>query len=454
MPWRRDALRDAVSEIEGRIRERAPAAELLALLDGSKRTLREYFRRRLKDPSAATALTLKVLNVLLAKYHFRERSTFVLSRPFGLLVDPCNGCNLACPGCVQSTRAKSLRLFEWNNGMLAVDRFAELLARYGAYAMQIMFCNWGEPTINPNTPRLIEMAREYLIQTALSTNLSLARFDADAYVRSGLDFMYLAIDGASQAVYARYRRNGDIATVYHNVENLVAAKRRLGRRAPILRWQYLAFEHNAHEIPQALEMSKALGVDQFVVEIPFDVSWDDPNIHPADVRPFHVELTTDTEEMLEQNWEGHVANGAAGVVECAFDRGWRSDASRPHAHESHAASAHTCSWLYKSMTMDANGGILPCCAAPKPGMDLVFGALADDRADCFNSERYQQARRSFGDRRAYEAAQSAGGPAPYCANCEWNQERTEFSPAAVAQYLRTVCHGVLDTSTIEICSNW
>src|ERR1035438_2587703 len=49
---------------------------------------------------------------------------------------------------------------------------------------------------------------------------------------------------------------------------------------------------------------------------------------------------------------------------------------------------HTCHWLYKTMVMDANGRILPCCAAPNPAGELVFSTLTHARPDdCFNSER-------------------------------------------------------------------
>jgi MoaA/NifB/PqqE/SkfB family radical SAM enzyme len=348
-------------------------------------------------------------------------------------------------------------LFDWKNGLLTSDRFGALLARYGACAMQVMFCNYGEPLTNSDTPRLIEMAKGYYAQTALSTNLAVPRVDAEEYVRSRLDFMYLAIDGSSQAVYARYRKNGDIAVVCRNIEKLVAAKQRLRSRTPVLRWQYLAFEHNAAEIPRALEMARALGVDQFAVETPFDVSWDDPEVRPAtDVRPFQVELVTDTERTLEANWGACMTVAARETIDREFARGWTRGRTEPGrgGERPGAVSAHTCSWLYKSVTMDANGRILPCCGAPKPGVDVVFGALGDGSSDTFNSEHYLQARRSFGDRAAYEAVRASGGPAVYCAHCEWDQDRTEFGSGETAQYLRTAGHGAIDAQTIDMCSNW
>lgn len=447
---RKNGPRDFVNAMDEKVRTGAPAGELLKALDDGQDSVRTSLRRHVGEP-AATALALKLSNLLLAKYHFRARDTALISRPLGLLVDPSNGCNLACPGCVQSTRAKSLKLFDWKNGLLPDARFAELLDRFGPYVMQVMFCNYGEPLTNPNTPRLVEMAKGYYAQTALSTNLSVGRFDADAYVRSGLDFMYLAIDGATQPVYSRYRKNGDIALVYRNVEKLVEAKRRLGSRTPVLRWQFLAFEHNAHEAQQGLEIARRLGVDQFALEIPFDVSWDDPDVHVArDVRPFREEIVPGTEQILAENRNRPIPKTNAEAIEREFARGW----SRQVESAGASASAHTCKWLYKSMTLDANLRILPCCGAPKPGVDVVFGTLGDAPADEFNSQRYVQARRFFRDPAAYEAARASGAPGVYCANCEWDQDHTEFGAGEVAQYLRTAGRGAIDAATIETCSNW
>jgi MoaA/NifB/PqqE/SkfB family radical SAM enzyme len=445
-----------MSAVNARVRQRAPANETLCALDAARESVRRTLRHRLADAPTATALTLKLFNLVLAKHHFLARDTRLISRPLGLLVDPSNGCNLACPGCVQSSRAKSLRLFDWKNGLLAAPRFAALLERYGPYVMQVMFCNYGEPLTNPNTPQLIGMAKDYYAQTALSTNLAIGRFDAESYVRSGLDFMYLAIDGATQEVYARYRKNGNIAVVYRNVENLVAAKRRLASRTPVLRWQYLAFEHNAHEIPLAMETARSLGVDQFAVETPFDVSWDDPKVRPAvDVRPFRLELAPHTEQVLAENWNRRLPESAAKVIEREYARGWAAQQTEQDAGGIGSADApHTCNWLYKSMTLDANGRILPCCGAPKPGVDVVFGELGGRSVDVFNSEHYLQARRFFANREAYEAVRASGGPSVYCANCEWDQDQTEFGSEQVAQYLRTAGRGAIDAATIAMCTDW
>jgi MoaA/NifB/PqqE/SkfB family radical SAM enzyme len=451
MPPAPPGLPRILSEIDLTLKARPPLADVLRAMDQARDPLCHAFHEGLGTSIASQALTLKVLNLLLAKYHFGERSTTLLSRPFGLVVDPANGCNLACPGCVHSAGSREFKLFDWDKGLLTEDRFLALLQRYGTYALHIMFCNYGEPTANLNTPKFIQLAKAYMIQTALSTNLTIPRFDAEAYVRSGLDWMFLSIDGATQSVYEQFRRNGRIDIAFENVRKLVEAKKRLGKDTPILRWQYLAFEHNAHEIATALEMARAMGVDQFHVFKPFDVSWDVPSIQPAKgVRPVVNELRPGMEDALRRNWDFNDPGDAAKIIEREF-AAKSADRAVPPSGASNRESGHTCSWLYKALVMDANGRILPCCAAPRPDAHLVFAKFPDRENDCFNSPDHQGARRHFTDG---ADAPPEGSIAPYCNKCEWDQTHTEVDHPQVASYFRTVGRGLVNPATVRILSDW
>jgi MoaA/NifB/PqqE/SkfB family radical SAM enzyme len=433
---------DLIAAIDHKVRGQESIEEVFRSLDAERDPLLGYLRRRRGSAVAAKALTLKILNLLAAKRELLARSTAPFSRPYGLMVDPSNGCNLACPGCVHSSTVKALKIFDWNKGLLSEALFRSLMQCYGSAAFQIMFCNYGEPLTNPNTPRLIEVAKGYYVQTALSTSLSIGRFDAEAYVRSGLDFMILSIDGATQKVYERYRQNGNIDVVYRNVEKLVRAKRTLRKRTPVIRWQFLAFEHNAHEIPLAFKTAKALGVDQFTVKAPFDVSWDDPGVQPADVPLMNVEFDPGTEEKFSENYAVDSDEMATETIEREFETPWAEKLVAQRGRQAASAklpvlpSEHTCHWLYKTMVMDANGRILPCCAAPHSAGELVFSTLTHTRPDdCFNSELYQEARLFFADKAAYqqERAQSGGIPSPYCAGCKFEQLVTDIGGKEIAQ---------------------
>ena len=91
------------------------------------------------------------------------------------------------------------------------------MKRYSPYAIGTLFYNYGEPLLNLNTPKLIRMAKAWLMETVDFHHPFGSRFDAEAYVESGLDFMDLSIDGATQPVYERFRRNGDLELVLGNL---------------------------------------------------------------------------------------------------------------------------------------------------------------------------------------------------------------------------------------------
>ncbi len=312
----------------------------LDLLNRAKPVLKTYLAEGLGSEVAAQAVALKVLNLCLAKYHFFARSVDLLSKPLGLVVDPINNCNLACPGCVHSTRSRSEKLFQWPSGMLSEDCFTALLRQYGPAAFELMLCNYGEPLLNPNTPRFIAMARSYLMRTALSTNMTARRFDAAAYVESGLDFMTVSLDGATQATYERYRRDGDLDLAFANIRSLVAARRACGRENPIISWQFLAFEHNADEIDSAISIARELGVDQFVVATPFDVSWDDPGVRPAHsgiahAAPRTINFYGDSERRMIANFNPAPHNLAEAEIAKAWKTGFAQHSEGPrHASRS------------------------------------------------------------------------------------------------------------------------
>jgi MoaA/NifB/PqqE/SkfB family radical SAM enzyme len=430
---------------------------LLALLDRSRDPIAGYFQDHLHSQVAARALTVKVLNLCLARYHFRARTTAVLSRPFGLVVDPINNCNLACPGCVHSSRAKELQVFSWNSGMLSPERYAALLGRYGPYAIQITLCNYGEPLMNPCTPEFIRRAKSYLATTTLSTNMTAKKFDAEAYALSGLDFMTLSIDGATQGVYEKYRRKGDLEQVFRNIRSLVEARRRLGRGTPVISWQFLAFEHNAHEIDAAIAMARELGVDEMAVRTPFDVSWDEPGIRPAAVKPVGIQFNRDAGRRMIENWNPFPDQLDAAAINAAFNAGWLGQlAGWPEADAGpRVPSAHVCHWLYKNMVMDATGRVIPCCAAPRPDADLVFDTFHGESADSFNTEKYRLARLSFADKAAYGIARAGSklaGDDPHCVKCDWysDQEAALVGGPEIEKYFMAAGNGVVDGECVRM----
>jgi MoaA/NifB/PqqE/SkfB family radical SAM enzyme len=429
----------ALSKIDTELGRCNSAAAAAGIVESRKPELYHLLRKRFSNP-AAQALTLKIVNLCLGNYHLRARDAVLLSRPFGLMVDPSNMCQLACPGCVHSPRSEERQLFDWPKGTLAEQRFVSLLKRYGPFAVGIYFCDYGEPLLNMDTPKFIRLAKSYLMATALSTSLSVRRFDAGAYVESGLDLMILSIDGVTQPVYQRFRRNGNLELVFENVRKLADAKRRLRRRTPLLSWNFLAFEHNSHEIPRAERMARKLGVNLFRVVTPFGVGWDDPEVRAAAVKPYVRRLDWSSISNAPENWNPFPASVDAETIAGAFE----SPLSGAGEGGPTPAPGHTCHWLYKNMVMDATGRILPCCGGPPLDGSLEFAHVED--GDPFNSERYRQARSLF------RAGASASDNPPYCARCEWDHTSVNIGSPEIRRYFRAADAAFFDRRSLSLLS--
>ena len=96
-------LHGILASLEAGIRHTGTAARHM---DEAQTALFEIFLERFDSPVVAKVMTLKVLNLWLAKHHLQARSAHVGSRPFAMYIDPSNSCNLGCPGCVHSTTSK------------------------------------------------------------------------------------------------------------------------------------------------------------------------------------------------------------------------------------------------------------------------------------------------------------------------------------------------------------
>ena len=376
-----------------------PIEEFLAQIDAFNQSQLPVLRQAYGNERQAKAVLLKISNVAIGKYQYRKRHAHLVARPFGLVVDPCNSCQLSCPGCIHREGVAPDSI-NWDDGMLKSSQMNSLLERYGAYGISTRFFNWGEPLLNKKTPEFVSASRRFLMRTSISSNLSLA-FDAEALVASGLDYLIMSIDGATQETYQKYRKGGNLALVMENVRRLVEAKKKLNSYTPYLVWQYLLFNHTLDEMDTALQMAKELGVNEINFTNPYDVSAADPNVtlpasFPKKQHILHFDgqavmqsaarLVTDLDERIESSWEIKWVDRLVKADYTVHDGG-------------------TCQWLYNDMVMDALGNLLPCCYVPKKGVVSVFGHI-DDVVDHYNIGHYKFTREYFAAPDGFDAVET------------------------------------------------
>lgn len=89
-------------------------------------------------------------------------------RPYMLVIDPLNVCNLRCPLCPTGNGTLPLK-----NGKMQRARFEELIDELAPHAVKVMLYNWGEPFLHHDIIPMIRHAHRRRISTALSTNLNI-----------------------------------------------------------------------------------------------------------------------------------------------------------------------------------------------------------------------------------------------------------------------------------------
>lgn len=298
----------------------------------------------------------RLFNLFLVEAEYRLRRTRVHGRPYVLVIDPANVCNLRCPLCPTGLLEQGRR-----GEMMPWETFTRTVDLAAPWAYKVNLFNWGEPLLHPHVFDMIHYARDKRLGTTMSTNLSIELDDAsiDSLITSGLEFLCLSIDGVTQENYAHYRRKGKLQLVLANARRLIQRRRELGSRTPVIEWQFIPMKHNEHEEVEARRLAEEIGVDRFrciPVGLPFD---------SADPR------------RLEQDWfPVTIHNG------------------KTKAGESVASNAHAqtpCYFLYRYLVVNPDGKTSPCCVVYGDKND--FGDIRAENFDAlWNNASYRSGR--------------------------------------------------------------
>lgn len=189
----------------------------------------------------------------------------VWGRPFMMMVEPTNFCNLKCPLCPsgngEMTRAR---------GRMDLDDYKALIDEAGPYLVLLMLWNQGEPFLNPCFNDMVRYARKRRIPTLTSTNAHYIRNEEEArrIVDSGLSEIIVSLDGIEQETYAQYRVGGKIERVFEGVRLLVQERAKAGAKTPLINLQFIVMKHNEAELDEAERIARRLLTprDKFLVK--------------------------------------------------------------------------------------------------------------------------------------------------------------------------------------------
>ena len=87
--------------------------------------------------------------------------------------------------------------------------------------------------------------------------------------RGKVDRVLFSIDGATQGIYEKYRKNGKLKIIMENVDRLNKFKQSAKSEKPFLHWRYILFNWNDtwDEMKLAIQLAKDHHFDEFTWHI-------------------------------------------------------------------------------------------------------------------------------------------------------------------------------------------
>jgi MoaA/NifB/PqqE/SkfB family radical SAM enzyme len=286
----------------------------------------------------------KLANLIRVYWQYVRREVVATGYPYRYYVEPTNACNLRCPFCF-GWQERSKR----PSGVMSLDTFRELVDQIAPYAYWLDLYNRGEPLLHPGILEMVDYAHKRGIATKISTNLH--RLDdagAEKLVKSGLDYLVVPLDGATQETYAFYRVGGELELVLANLRSIVACKSRLRSKTPRITIRTLAMRRNEHELEAIKAIARQTGVDNLIFT------------------PMIINVNSERADQWLPTNPSH----------SFYDYALRSNKTMEETQ--------ACIELWSRGTINWDGRVFPCCFADGASEDL--GCLADRSfADIWNS---------------------------------------------------------------------
>ncbi len=288
---------------------------------------------------------------LRSSWSLLRKSTFVAGRPVNITLEPTNVCNLRCPVC--ETGSGEL---ERPSRRMSLAEFKNILDRIASHTNTLMFYYMGEPFLNQEAYAMIRLAKEYGIPWVTTcTNGDL--IDPEKLVASGIDEISFQIGGMSSETHSIYRINGDFENVMSKLKETLRLRKE--QQKPMrVNCGMILMQHNEHEVAEFHRVMNELGVDEAVA------------IDPCVRTMAQAEMYLPSDE---RHWIYDPQAFRAGVL-------------RPRV-----LPGNRCDWLNYSLTILANGDVVPCCRDPK-GEHVMGNLHQQELSEIWNGVKYRDFR--------------------------------------------------------------
>jgi len=188
--------------------------------------------------------------------------------PLRLNIEPTNYCNLSCSMCPRELN----RSF----GYMDVNLFQKIIDESILYGKRLIITinKDGEPLLHPELSQMIKYAKDKKAAHKINfyTNgILLTEEMSFGLIKSGLDTIHISIDAFTKETYRKIKNSQKLEVVEENVKRLVALKKKLQSKTPLVVVKIIKAPDTQNEIKPFIHKWK--GIADFI-EIGEYHNWD------------------------------------------------------------------------------------------------------------------------------------------------------------------------------------
>ena len=184
--------------------------------------------------------------------------------PIYIHIEVSSICNLRCPLC--PTGVGTLKR---TKHLMSYEDFKKIIDEIKWFNGKVILHHFGEPFLNKDLLKMIKYAKDAGLYVKLSTNGEFfhSKEYAKIFIRSGIDYVFVSVDGKDQETHEKYRIGSDFNKVTEGFKFLTDAKKELKSLTPIIELQFLRTKYNEHQRDQMQQFAEQLGADVYAERI-------------------------------------------------------------------------------------------------------------------------------------------------------------------------------------------
>lgn len=209
------------------------------------------------SPARFANLLLSVLSIFLSRLFHK---IIIWNQPWAVTIEPSAICQLSCPEC-----PVGMKLLYRNEKLMQPGTFDKILKNLSPKTFYLNLYFQGEPLLDTDIFRKIELARTKKMYVVLSTNAqAIDQNTAEQIVSSGLSKIVISLDGIDQETYEKYRIGGSFGKTLSAIKLLNNVKQSSGSKTPIVEVQMLVFAFNENQQKKIKQIAIEAGANTVV----------------------------------------------------------------------------------------------------------------------------------------------------------------------------------------------